>query len=212
VAIATALLTAFYTFRAYFRTFHGELRMPAGAHPHEPWVMSLPLIVLAIGAAAVGIVAEPFTHWFSGFLTKTPVIITASGGNQPDHHLNWPLMFGSAAAAAIGFGIAWNFYVRKPGAAERSAEAMPMLYNLSRNKMYVDEVYNLLLVQPATLFAGVCRLVESVVDDLAKLVATVPRFIADVIRWLQNGLVQFYALVMVLFVAAIIVIFVLISK
>ncbi len=40
VALLTALLTAFYTFRAYFRTFWGELRMPAGAHPHEPWVMS----------------------------------------------------------------------------------------------------------------------------------------------------------------------------
>ena len=70
VALATALLTAFYTFRAYYRTFEGELRMPDGAHPHEPLVMTVPLIVLALGAVAVGIVAEPFTHWFSGFLTE----------------------------------------------------------------------------------------------------------------------------------------------
>jgi proton-translocating NADH-quinone oxidoreductase chain L len=209
MALATALMTAFYTFRAYFRTFHGELRMPEGADPHEPPVMIVPLIVLGIGAVVVGLVAEPLTHWFSGFLTKSPVIAIASGGATPKHDLNWPLILASTVAALIGAGLAWYVYVRKPGTAEKVAATVPVLYDLSRNKLYVDEIYNLLLVQPATLVAGICRLFESIVDDLVRLVATIPRFLADVIRWLQNGLVQFYALVMLICVALFIALFVL---
>src|SRR5262249_26351273 len=80
IGLATALMTAFYTFRAYYRTFEGELRMPEGAHPHEPPVMTVPLIVLAIGAVAVGIIAEPFTHWFGGVLTNAPGVRPAPRG------------------------------------------------------------------------------------------------------------------------------------
>jgi NADH-quinone oxidoreductase subunit L len=65
----------------------------------------------------------------------------------------------------------------------------------------VDEIYNLLFVQPATLLAGICGLAEAVVDDLVRLVASVPRFLGALIRPIQNGLVQFYALAMVLGVA-----------
>ncbi len=71
VGLLTAGLTAFYTFRAYFLTFWGAETIPeeAGHHAHEsPPVMTLPLMVLAVGALFVGIVVEPFTHWFSDFL------------------------------------------------------------------------------------------------------------------------------------------------
>lgn len=199
VAIATALLTAFYTFRAYFRTFWGELRMPAGAHPHEPGVMSLPLIVLAIGAVLVGVVVEPFTHWFSDFLTKAPILAGTSGSIE--HHLNWPLILGSAAIAFVGIGLAYYLYVSKPSMAEKVARSAGGAYYLSLNKLYVDEIYNLLFVQPLNLLAGICGLVEAIVYDLVRLVASIPRVLADVLKPLQNGLVQFYALAMVIGVA-----------
>src|SRR5262249_12110894 len=67
--LITAGLTAFYTFRAYFMTFWGELRIPpeAGHHAHEsPPVMTVPLMILAAGAVGVGLAVEPLTHWFSG--------------------------------------------------------------------------------------------------------------------------------------------------
>jgi proton-translocating NADH-quinone oxidoreductase chain L len=212
VALVTALMTAFYTFRAYYQTFEGELRMPEGAHPHEPWVMTLPLIVLAVGAVVVGIVAEPFTHWFSGFLTKSPDLAWANAGREVDHHLNWGLMLGSAAVALVGVGIAYYMYRAKPAAAEKAVSATPGLYYLSLNKLYVDEVYNLLFVQPLTLLAGICRLLEAVVYDLVRLIASVPRYLADLVRPLQNGLVQFYALSMAMGVAAFVGYLVLIAK
>jgi proton-translocating NADH-quinone oxidoreductase chain L len=211
VAIATAFMTAFYTFRAYFRTFWGELRMPEGAHPHEPAVMGLPLIVLAIGAIAAGLVnAEPFTHWFGDFLTRAPFLAATSG--VVEHRANWALMFGSAAIAVAGAGLARYFYVQQPAAADRVAEAAPVPYYLSRNKLYVDEIYNLLFVQPMNLLAGICALIEAVVDDLVRLIASIPRALAEVLKPLQNGLVQFYAIAMVMGVAVFVGYLVLFAK
>jgi NADH-quinone oxidoreductase subunit L len=212
VALVTALLTAFYTFRAYYRTFWGELRMPAGAHPHEPWVMTLPLIVLGVGAVGVGIVAEPFTHWFSSFLAASPHLARASGGHPVEHHLNWPLILASSAAAIFGLGLAHYLYKARPGAAEEVVEAARTPYYLSLNKLYVDEIYTLVFVQPLALLAGICRLIEAVVYDLVRLIAMIPRYLAEVIRPLQNGLVQWYALSMVMGVAAFVGYLVLFAK
>jgi proton-translocating NADH-quinone oxidoreductase chain L len=213
VALVTALMTAFYTFRAYFRTFWGELRMPDGAHPHETWTMNVPLIVLAIGAVAVGIVAEPFTHWFSHFLGATPNLKAADAGVAAEHHLNWALMGGSAVVALVGVGLAYYLYVVKPSAPAKLASEMGSPYYLSLNRLYMDEIYNVLFVQPLSLLAGICKLVEAVVFDLVRLIASVPRYIGDVVlRPLQNGLVQFYALAMVMGVAAFVGYLVLFAK
>ena len=116
VALVTALMTAFYTFRAYFRTFWGELRMPEGAHPDETWTMNIPLIVLAIGAVAIGIIAEPFTHWFSHYLGAAPILRIADNDQVAVHHLNWALMGGSTVVALVGVGLAYYLYVVRPSA------------------------------------------------------------------------------------------------
>src|ERR1043166_1446304 len=66
----TADLTAFYTFRAYFLTFHGEERIPheAGHHAHEsPPAMTGPLAILAVGAFSVGW----YFTWTGSFLSPT---------------------------------------------------------------------------------------------------------------------------------------------
>lgn len=78
--LAGALMTAFYTFRAFFRTFHGQELVPveAGRHAHEsPWIMLGPLVVLAAASVAVGPVFGP-TGWFEGFLSKTPGLAAAA--------------------------------------------------------------------------------------------------------------------------------------
>ena len=100
-ALLTAALTAFYTFRAYFRTFWGETKVPpeAGEHAHEsPSVMTIPLIVLSIGAVFVGIVVGPITHWISDFLGRSDQLRRASGKTY-EEHFDWLLMAGSSAFA-----------------------------------------------------------------------------------------------------------------
>jgi len=209
VALTTALMTAFYTFRAYFRTFWGPLRMPDGAHPHETWVMNLPLIVLAIGAIVVGIAVEPFNQLFSGFLSKAPFLAATP---SPEHHLNWPLILGSSAVALIGVGIAYFMYVKQPASAAKAAAAAGSWYAFSLNKLYVDEIFKVLFVQPMNLLAGISSLVDAVVSDLTRLIASIPRAMAVTIKPIQNGLVQFYALAMVVGVTAFIGYLVLFAK
>ena len=118
MAFLTAFLTAFYTFRAYFLTFWGELRVPpeAGDNAHEsPTVMTLPLLVLAVGALFVGIVVEPFTHWFSNLLGMTPSLAQADrigSAKQVGFHFNTAIAVLSSVLALGGLALAFAIYRR----------------------------------------------------------------------------------------------------
>jgi NADH-quinone oxidoreductase subunit L len=196
--LVTAGLTAFYTFRAYFLTFWGEERVPeeAGHHAHEsPPVMTVPLMVLAVGALAVGGVLGPLTHWFGHFLSYLPDLEA-----RAEHPESLGLMAISGFVAIGGIAVAWWMYLAEPGMAGRLARGLQGLYQLSLNKFHVDEVYDAFIVRPLAGFAEFCRLIDLyVIDSLVDLVGHVPRLIGDFLfRPMQNGLVQFYALAMVL--------------
>jgi NADH-quinone oxidoreductase subunit L len=203
--LVVAGLTALYTFRAYFLTFWGQERIPeeAGHHAHEsPPVMLVPLIFLAVGAVFIGLAVEPLTHWFSHFLEAEWLRRPGPLGELwvPRHHeMNWPVVLGASAFALAGIALAWWIYVRKPGTADRLAASMPALYELSRNRFYLDEIYVAFVVKPLLIFAQICRVFDQyIVDGVVDLVGQVPRFGGLVFRPIQNGLVQFYALLMVL--------------
>jgi NADH-quinone oxidoreductase subunit L len=206
VAVFTAFLTAFYTFRAYFLTFWGEKRVPeeAGDHAHEsPGVMTVPLVVLAVGALAVGIAVEPFTHKFSHFLGRTPSLKLAeamAGVHAAAHGFNWGLA-GVSTLAAVG-GIALAYMAYGTGGPEKVPAVLGPVYALSRNKLYVDEVYHAAVVKPAETLAFLARVFDLFLDAVARLVSAVPRFFGALVRPIQNGLVQFYALSMALGLAA----------
>jgi NADH-quinone oxidoreductase subunit L len=210
LSLVTAGLTAFYTFRAYFLTFWGEERVPpeAGHHAHEsPLVMTVPLTILALGALLVGFFnAEPFTHSVSDFLKATPYWKEKALVLDPheDHDVFGPgtvalLWTASIALTAAGIGGAWWVYVRQPGTAQRAAAEVPVLYQLSANKLYLDDVYDRWLVQPLGWLADLCRWFDTnVIDNLVDLVGRLPGLFGTLFRPVQNGLVQFYAIAMVL--------------
>ena len=210
LGIVTAGLTAFYTFRAYFLTFWGEERIPeeAGHHAHEsPSVMLVPLMVLAMGAIFAGILVEPFTHWFSHFL-QSQWLDRSQATRQllppPDwsHGTNWPMVVGTLCFSLGGVALAWWMYIKRPGMAPQFAESVPVAYQLSRNRFYLDEIYSAFIVKPLEVLAMICRFLDQyLVDGVVDLVAQVPRFGGFLVRPIQNGLVQFYALVMALVVA-----------
>jgi NADH-quinone oxidoreductase subunit L len=73
------------------------------------------------------------------------------------------------------------------------------LFELSRNKFYIDELYTALFVRPMEGLAWLVRVLdEYLVDGLVDLIAQVPAFVGYLLRPIQNGLVQFYALLMAL--------------
>jgi NADH-quinone oxidoreductase subunit L len=202
VALLTAGLTAFYTFRAYFLTFWGEERIPheAGHHAHEsPPLMTIPLLILAAGALLVGYVnASLFRiEWLDHFLTEhTPALQNLTG-----HQAVPTLLIGLAgiATALIGIALAYLLYVAKPGTAARLAAVFPRLYQLSLNKLYFDEIYNFFIVQPATALAEICRHFDlRILDGLVDLIGLIPRLFGYLFRPIQNGLAQFYGLAMAL--------------
>ncbi len=196
-ALITAGLTAFYTARAYFLTFWGELRIPpeAGHHAHEsPPVMTVPLMILAVGAVGVGMVVEPFNHGFSRLLAGTPGL-----RHLTSHEMNPAIMLGSTLFALAGMGVATWMYWWRPGLADQLARVFPGFYQLSLNKFYLDEIFAYFFVQPLLGFAEFARLIDLyVVDGLVDLIGQVPRFVGQVFRPIQNGLTQFYGLAMAL--------------
>jgi proton-translocating NADH-quinone oxidoreductase chain L len=201
-ALVTAGLTAFYTFRAYFLTFWGEVKIPpeAGHHAHEsPPVMTIPLMILAVGAVGLGLIVQPFTHWFSHLLEHHWLHSAFARPIDPaPHGFNVPLMLGSSVFALGGVGLAWLMYVRSPALPGKLAGAMQGLYQLSLNKFHVDELYYVFFVGPATLFASFCQAVDFLVDSVVDLVGQLPGLAGKLVRPIQNGLVQFYALAMIL--------------
>jgi proton-translocating NADH-quinone oxidoreductase chain L len=207
-ALVTAGLTAFYTFRAYFMTFWGEVKVPeeAGHHAHEsPPVMTIPLIVLAIGALFAGLaLGSPVSHLFGKYLHDNWIVLTFSRAWRPEgpEPIKWPLMIGSSLFALGGIAVAYWMYVKQPALPTKLAEDLPGPYELSRHRFYIDELYDIFIIKPLTGFTTFCRMFDTyVVDGLVDLLGQVPRFLGFLFRPIQNGLVQFYALLMILGVA-----------
>jgi NADH-quinone oxidoreductase subunit L len=214
VALVTAGLTAFYTSRAYFMTFWGPERIPPEAHHHghgevheSPPVMTLPLMILAAGAVLVGVLLGP-THLFEDLLEKRWMepIFPESIKQTADHAGNPLLLMVTLLFAVGGVLLAWWMYVRAPQSADRLAQRAPVAYDFSRNRFYIDEIYNIFVVAPLNALAHVLRVIDQYfIDGLVDLIGQVPGLLAYAVRPIQNGLVQFYALLMVLGMTSIIV-------
>ncbi len=126
----TVWLTAFYTFRAVFMTFYGEERVPeeAGSHAHEsPPSMVVPLVVLAVGAAVIGLLLDRSlidgTHPFAEWLMATPSLsLPALAETAQPGQFHTEIAAVSTLIALIGIGLAAHLYLgsRDEAAALRS--------------------------------------------------------------------------------------------
>lgn len=194
VATITALLTAFYTFRAYFMTFWGPERTPpeAGHHPHDaPPAMAWPLRILAIGALGVG-AALAGTHFFAHYFEHTP------GFAGIEHHVfHVGLMVQSGLIALFGIAVAWFMYVKNPKLPAKVAQAANLAYDLSAKKFFLDEIFTAILVMPLRGLAKLCFLFDiHVIDRIVDGVGGLPRILSAAPRLLQTGYVSAYALMM----------------
>jgi NADH-quinone oxidoreductase subunit L len=193
-AVVTALLTAFYTFRAYFLTFWGVEKFPeeAGHHPHDaPPVMAWPLRILAIFALFIGAVVGP-TALFGGYLNHA---IGLSAVEEKGFAAGLVIL--SVAAVGAGIGLAWFMYIVSPGVPARVATAMGPLYRASLNKFYFDEIFWAIIVAPLRALAWLSSWFDrSVIDSIVDGIALVPRLFSSVPLIFQNGRLPSYALVM----------------
>ncbi len=210
IALIAAGVTAFYMFRMIFMTFYGAPRMDAAVmhHLHEsPKIMTVPLMVLAALSIIGGWIGIPhlnqFEHWLepalSRFVPEGTVVLGAA--HQGSFSLELGLMALSVAVALAGIYLAHQMYLAKAGAADRVATRLSGLYNLLKRKYYVDEIYDALFVRPLfwlseNFFWKIfdVKLIDGAVNGSAKLFGG----LASVMRRWQTGIVQNYAVTLVL--------------
>ncbi len=204
VLSAAALGTAFYMFRLYFLVFHGKSRADAvtQAHIHEsPPAMTIPLVVLAVGAALLGLLGLPefVGHSFVAQWLGYPEAEHSTG-------LTLLLMGMATGLAVVGIVTAWAIYKDGPERAAKLTEGVAWLRRLVQNKFYVDEIYDFLVVRP---FKWVARalfwLVDRILIDkvLVEGPAKVLSVLGRAVRAYQNGDVQRYLLLMVVGLGAV---------
>ncbi len=154
IGIVAAFCTAFYMTRQMAFVFFGE---PRTKEVHEsPKVMTVPLVVLAVFAMAIGLIGTPFWPWMQTFLG-------APAGHG--HHSTAGvvgIMCLSVVAAFTGIGLSWAMYRKHSAEATDPLERLqPDIFELLRRKYYVDEAYQWLVVRFNAWFANLCDLLDA---------------------------------------------------
>src|SRR3989442_2934409 len=171
IGIVTAVLTAFYVTRALWMTFYGEPRdHHLYEHAHEsPTVMTLPLILLAVGTAVLGVAIgfppeQGFIHRF-----LDPVVEAARAPERaPELATILLLAVVSEAAGVVGIGIGVLMYVRHRPDPAAVARAAGPLYRLLVNKYYIDDLYDHRIVDLSRAVAGASFAFDiHIIDGLA---------------------------------------------
>jgi NADH-quinone oxidoreductase subunit L len=198
-ALIGAGITAFYMSRLVFMTFHGKKRWTEEVHPHEsPRTMTIPMIVLAVGSALLGLVLSiggTFTTWLE------PVVGAHDEGEHPVLPV-WSLMTLTLLLVAGGIALAWMRYWRDEVPQVQPAGSLAT--KAARRDLYQDDVNEGVFMRPglhltrALVFAD-NRGVDGAVGGLAALVGGT----SSRLRRLQNGFARSYALTMLAGVVAI---------
>lgn len=209
---AGAFVTALYTFRALFMTFHGQERMDAKTKSHlkeSPWVVWLPLVALAIPSIFLGYIL------FEPILFNQPTILSDSIFVLPQHNTLLELSheFGSPLAMALhavfsltfwlviaGIAVAWLFYIAKPQLPSILARRFSLVYRLLLNKYGFDAFNEKVLLRLTKGFGslfyevGDRRLIDgAIVNGAAYTVRSLSRWA----RGMQSGFLYHYATFMV---------------
>ena len=207
-----AFMTAFYSWRLLFMTFHGAPRADEETmhHAHEsPWVMLIPLFVLAAGAAFAGFLFDGDfvgdgrnAFWKSSILVLPDHDSIASADSIPGYIALMPFVL-----ALAGIATAYVAYIRKPELPGLFVKRFRALYLFVLNKWYFDELYDWLFVRPAFRVGdGLWKSGDgAVIDGLGPDgIAAATRDLARQASRFQTGYVYHYAFVMLIGVVALV--------
>ena len=213
-----AFLTSFYMWRCYFLTFSGEYRGPESVHPHEsPSVMTLPLWILA-ALSVIGLVLGLPQSWVHGTGLQhwtwehfTEGAFSPPRGGAPEEFSPY-LGYGIALIVGwAGWACSYALYFKRGLAGDELLTArIHALRRALANKLYVDELYDFLIVRPFWALArGLFRLVDATLIDglFVNGIPTLIAWVGAMARRFQNGDVQRYLAVTALGVAALLYVF-----
>ena len=230
--VAGVFVTAFYSFRMYFLVFHGKERFHAHAShghghddhghsgtPHEsPWVVTFPLIMLAIPSVVIGFIAiQPMLY---GDYFQSAIFISENHPAMAELKHEFHGAFGMAVhalttlpfwLALAGAGTAWFFYMKRPDIPEAIKQRFSLVYTVLERKYGFDEFND-------WFFAGGARLLGrslwrggdvAVIDGFfVNGTAHLIGWFSTIIRHLQSGYIYHYAFAMIIGVFALMTLFV----
>ena len=206
LGISAAFLTAFYSWRLIILAFHGKPRADDEVmhHVHEsPFVMILPLCLLAVGAIFAGVVGhnilgmvEPSGEFWKGSV----VVLEQNNSLEAAHHVPEIIKLLPSIIGFAGIALAYLFYMLLPSIPGFIASTFRPIYTFLLNKWYFDELYDFIFVRPAKAIGCIFwRVVDAVmIDGGPNGSAWLSMRVAGGLSRLQNGLVYSYALVMLL--------------
>ena len=226
--LAGVFVTAFYSFRMYFLVFHGKERWMEKHHhaddhhddahhglgphdkPHEsPWVVTVPLIALAIPSLIIGFIAiEPML--FGGYFNGV-ILIDAEqhpAMHELTHHFHGAAAMGVHALTTAPFWLAlsgvvlsWFFYMKRPDIPAAIKQCCGLLYRILENKYGFDQFNDWFFAGGSRFVGGKLWQVGDVkiidgllVNGTARLIG----YCSTVIRKLQSGLIYHYAFAMII--------------
>jgi len=209
--LMSVFVTAFYTFRMLFMAFYGEPRMDAHTrhHLHEsPWVVTLPLVLLAIPSVFAGMVLmRPllFGDFFGHAIFVLPADNVLAGMGRHYHGVMAFIGDGFLSAplylALSGIGCAWYMYIYRPSVPARVAARLHFAYEILRKKYGFDELYIDGFAAGARALGrflwrvGDVQLIDgAMVNGTARLIGRLARLG----RKLQSGYIYHYAFAVIL--------------
>jgi NADH-quinone oxidoreductase subunit L len=216
IGVVVAFMTAFYTFRMIYLTFHGRWRGGRDVfrqiHESAP-TMVAPLVILAVPTILAGLLLgiPPEGGLIHGWLEEVFAHSEAAGvlpGSLAagEHHgfellgIGGLLLLVGASAGAAGIWLAYRWYVLDPEAPKRFVQRIPFglgpgMYAASVNKYYVDDVYQLVFARGGVLLANALWWFDAkVIDGAVNGIAWIAQRLGGLLRKVQTGRVENYGL------------------
>jgi NADH-quinone oxidoreductase subunit L len=224
IGLVTAGMTSFYMFRLWFKTFFGASHVEESAHGHDdhaahshgvhesPWIMLVPLVILAILSVIGGWIGVPAAlgghNAIEHFLDPVFAANAVTLGTSEGHGMELVLAAISVLTAFAGLGLAWFLYVLKPGTSTALATKFKPVYTLVENKFYIDELYSAFILTPIMVVSRLllAGLVEGgIVNGVPSGTAAGIRGLGTLTRKMQSGNIRSYAGWLALGAAAVLV-------
>jgi NADH-quinone oxidoreductase subunit L len=221
IGVLAAAMTAFYMFRLIFMTFFNECRASEEVkkHIHEaPKSMTVPLIILAFLSVVGGYIGIPKALGGSNLVEHflEPVIgfgkgkifqdaagrAVMHGAETAGHHshtIEYLLMIITTLIVLGGIFTAYMMYMKKREIPEKLAQKNPLLYRLLLNKWYIDELYEWNVINPLHTFSiFLWKITDAMlIDGLVNKTAQFFMWCGSMLRHIQTGYVQRYAVTFV---------------
>ncbi len=177
---------------------HGDSHHHHSETPHESaWSMTLPLLLLAVPSALIGLVGTPFANYFEAFIHPAGEALTVAEIAEEFDMGEFVRMAGASVAISVaGIVLAVMMYRLRKIDPSAIAQKIQPLYNLSLNKWYIDDIYREVFIKGTrNLAKGVLNVDVKIVDGIVNLTGFVTLVSGEGLKYFENGRAQFYALI-----------------